>query len=438
LTAVLAARYNAEQKLLDLSSLGTDETLKSLGTFESQALAEKSFKALVHLAGSEYKDPEERRVAIQAVSLARNDIRDVEEVYALAKSLRHLRRLDLSGNNLENLAKLSKWRDEFRYLEELHLAGNPVANQPNYAAEMVKWFPCLQILDGQQVRTPEQAAEALKAMSPSPVPQFPSNVRDGDNGVAGIFLRTFFPLFDNDRSALAAQFYDEDSWFSLAIIASSGRDLPWQKYQKFSRNVQKLGSRNPASLQRLFTGGNLIADLWKSLPNTQHPSVDQPEQWLIDCHTFPHLADPNSLGTAVGLIINVNGQFEEADPADGLRGIRTFSRTFILGPSKIGAPHPYRVISDELTLHKWTPQPVQAVQPIQPVQPVQPVQPNALPSDALKAQLIMELSKRTGMNAQYSEMCLTGAANWNFDMALRSFEEQRANLPPAAFISPAA
>ncbi|KXX79744.1 mRNA export factor MEX67 [Madurella mycetomatis] len=218
LLSVLASRYNAEQKLLDLSALGADQTLGSMGTFGSQALAEKSFKALVHLAGSEYKDPEVKREAIQAVSLARNEIQDVDQVFTLAKSLPHLRRLDLSGNKLENLSKLSKWRDEFRFLEELHLSGNPVTSQPNYATELFKWFPCLQNLDGQL---------------------------------------------------------------------------------KFAAD---------------------------------------------------------------------------------------------------------RVAQD----------------------------------DSLKAQMILELSRQTGMNAQYSELCLTGVANWNFEMALKSFEEQKANLPRDAFITPIA
>lgn len=165
LLSVLASRYNAEQKLLDLSALGADQTLGSMGTFGSQSLAEKSFKALVHLAGSEYKDPEVKREAIQAVSLARNEIQDVDQVFTLAKSLPHLRRLDLSGNKLENLSKLSKWRDEFRFLEELHLSGNPVVSQPNYATELFKWFPCLQNLDGQLKFAPERVAqdESLKA-----------------------------------------------------------------------------------------------------------------------------------------------------------------------------------------------------------------------------------------------------------------------------------
>ncbi len=41
------------------------------------------------------------------------------------------------------------------------------------------------------------------------------------------------------------------------------------------------------------------------------------------------------------------------------------------------------------------------------------------------------------MTAEYSELCLAGMANWDFDLALRSFEEKKGELPPEAFARPA-
>ncbi|KAK0618303.1 hypothetical protein B0T17DRAFT_495433 [Bombardia bombarda] len=448
LIAVVARRYNAEQKLLDLSALGADVILSSMGTFNSANLAEKAFKALVHIASLQYKTADEKREALQAVSLARNDINDVDQVFQLAYSLPDLRRLDLSDNNLATTSKIAKWQHRFRYLEELHLTGNPIVTQENYLADLLQWFPSLQNLNGQQVRTPEQAAMSLKALDPTPLPQYPSNLRDGDNNVTALFVQAFFPMFDTDRARLAAEFYDEESWFSIAVIPNSGRPLPWKAYLKFSRNVQRLGGRSPGLVQRLFTGGNVIKDMWKVLPATRHPSMDQPGQWLIDCHTFPHLADPSGQGFATGLIINVNGRFEESDASTNMFGTRTFSRTFVLGPSKPSNPppvHPYRVLSDQLTLHDWKPevaivsqapavaQPHVVVQAPPVVAPV-PMAPVAgVLDDMTRNQLIQGLSNRTGMTAEYSELCLSGAANWNFDHALASFEEQKANLPPIAF-----
>jgi len=455
LTEVLAKRYNPEQRLLDLSALGADEILRNMDVFSQGSRAEKAFRALLRVATEQYKTAEEKNEAFQAVSIARNDINDVGQVFQLAIDLPGLKRLDLSGNNLDTLAKMSKWRHRFKNLEELHLVGNPVTTVQDCTSELLKWFPSLQNLNGQQVRTPQEVAESLKALQPTPIPQLPSNLRDGDNNVAPAFLQAFFPMFDTERDRLVSEFYDDDSWFSISVMPGSGRSLPWKSYMKFSRNIQKIGSRSSATQQRLFTGGSLIADLWKVLPPTRHPGMDQPGQWLIDCHTFPHLADPSGQGFAMGLIIIVQGQFEEADLSVNLFGTRTFSRTFILGPSKPNNPppqHPYRVISDQLTLHNWTPAPTptpastlaqqQAAAPVataavaSQVNPVLAVQ-VAIPDEALKAQLVQELSKLTGMTAEYSELCLAGAANWNFELALKSFEDQKANLPASAFISAA-
>ncbi|KAK4168725.1 putative mRNA export factor mex67 [Cladorrhinum sp. PSN259] len=449
LLSVLASRYNAGQKVLDLSALGTDPILGNLGTFDSQSLAQKSFKALVHLVGSQYTDPEEKREAIPAVSLARNDITDVDQVFSLARSLPHLLRLDLTSNKLENLSKISKWKNEFRHLQELHLTGNAVTSQPNYVTEILQWFPSLQILDGQQVRTPAEAAEAVKAANPQPIPEFPSNLRDGDNNVATSFLIAFFDLYDRDRAALTQQFYDFQTSFSLTCLENSGRDQSWKTYSHHSRNIQKLGPRNRQTTERLYTGIDKIAEVWMKLPATRHPPLS--DAWLVDCHTFTGLTDPNNPSNhAMGLMINVHGSFEEADTAQNLFGARKFSRNFILGPSLPGAPHPYRVISDQLTLHAWkahsagyaaapiaapvaAPTAVPAVLPVAIPVPAE-ISPGAASVDnATKAQMVQELSRITGMTAEYSQLCLSGAADWNWEMALKSFEETKAALPANAF-----
>ncbi|KAL2144969.1 hypothetical protein VTI28DRAFT_8198 [Corynascus sepedonium] len=439
LLAVLASRYNVEQKLLDLSALGADQTLITMGAFETKALAEKSFKALMRLTATNYHNAAEKEASIQAVTIANNDIHDVGEVYTLATTLPRLRRLDLSGNKLEDMSKLSKWRHEFRRLEELHMVGNPVASSQQYPAQVIDWFPSLQILDGHRVRSPEEAAEALKAWFPTPLPCLPSNLRDGGNNVASTFLRGFFTMYDHDRPALALQFYDDDSAFSLMTSTTEPAE---RSYHNYSRNLESIGLRNPSAHQRLFTGSNLIAELWARLPATRHPSLDLTEEWQIDCHTFPSLADPTGQGLAMGLAINVYSRFEEIDPTQQLPGTRKFSRSFILGPSKPGAPHPYRVISDELTLRAWEPQQtppvvVQAPAAVAPVPtPAVAVQPPIL-DDATRAQMIEELSRQTGMTAEYSRLCLAGAADWNFDLALKSFQEKRGELPPEAFARPA-
>ncbi|KAK3310367.1 uncharacterized protein B0T15DRAFT_386339 [Chaetomium strumarium] len=439
LIAVLASRYDAQQRLLNLAALGSDPTLISMGSFATTSLAEKSFKALLHLTNTQYKNAAEKEAAIQAVSLASNDIVDVGAVFTLARTLPRLRRLDLSGNKLEDLSKISKWRHEFPYLEELHLVGNPVVELPNHRAQIIDWFPSLQILNGERVRTLGEATENLKAFIPTPLPKLPSNIRDGSNNVAATFLHGFFSLYDHDRRSLAAQFYDNESVFSINTGAGS---VDSESYNKYSRDIAKLGVRNPRTQQRLITGVNLISELWVLLPPTRHPGLDQPEQWLVDSHTFPNLLDPSGQSSAIGLTINVVSQFEELDPGQQPAGIRKFARSFVLGPSKLGATHPYRVVSDELTLKDWTPHQANVAMPVPvaqvPAAPIAAAPPvTAAPrllDEATQTLMVQELSKQTGMNAEYSRLCLSGPADWNFDLALKSFHEKRAELPPEAFV----
>ncbi|KAL2269941.1 hypothetical protein VTJ83DRAFT_2125 [Remersonia thermophila] len=436
---MLASRYDADGLLLNLSSLGTDPIMIELKAVETKALAEKTFKALLFLVSQRFDSKDAKDAAIQAVSLANNGIQDVKEVFNLARDLPRLRRLDLSGNSLQDFSGLSKWRHEFRLLEELHLVGNPLTSLPNYPKQVIEWFPNLQILDGQQVRTPKEAADTLMEWFPRPIPALPSNLRDGGNNVAGAFLGAFFPAYDQDRPALLKQFYDDESVFSLTAEPEDSS----APYKTFTRNLEKIGARDPATHQRLFSGAAVIAELWSRLPATRHPALDDLNLWKIDCHTFRSLADPTGMGEAMGLIINVRGQFEEPDPAGQVPLRRKFHRCFILAPSKPGAPHPFRVLSDQLSIMPGQPWGAPAqVTPAVPTQPAQvPIalgdaaQPGPVAPDDVRANLLFEVSRRTGMTAEYAEMCL-GAANWDLELALTFFEQKKAELPPEAFLQP--
>lgn len=46
--------------------------------------------------------------------------------------------------------------------------------------------------------------------------------------------------------------------------------------------------------------------------------------------------------------------------------------------------------------------------------------------------LLGQMRQRTGMNAQFAEMCLA-QNGWNFEVALKNFEEIKGTIPPEAF-----
>ncbi|KAB5580530.1 TAP domain-containing protein [Coniochaeta sp. 2T2.1] len=426
LKGVLFNRYNVDGRILDLSNLGQDPQLVSMGLFEKSSTPEKAFKALILISDQQFDTAKAKAEAIQGVTLASNGLGTIQPVFDLAETFPQLKMLDLSNNAIKSLKQLTRWRGRFRSLENLVMVGNPIeTEEPNYKTELMQWFPHLQFLNGDHVRTAEEIAAREAATRPQPIPQAGPDFRDSD-GVGETFLRTFIPLYDSDRSALLATFYDEESRFTLSVVNNkmpTDNPVPaWQPYLKFSRNQAKI-TVEAARTQRLFEGSATISDLWKQLPATRHPDLIDQSKYIIDCHTIPGIMDPTGQipGGVGGLLITIHGQFQEADRENPAKtGMRSFSRTIVLGPGRPGR-NPIRVISDMLSLRAFAPVPVFAAAVGIDVQERQ-------------KQMVLELTNRTRMTLEYSQMCLEGVA-WDFDKALLAFEEKRAMLPPDAFIT---
>jgi nuclear RNA export factor len=445
---VLSARYDINRKLLDLSSLSTDHQLSQMGIIQAGSggsLLEKAFKALLIVCDQQFTSAQAKRDSIPSITLANNNISNVTQVFDLAETFPDLKNLDLSNNQLDNLRKLTPWRHRFRSLETLILTGNPLeAAEPNYQADILTWFPKLQILNNIQVRTPEQIEAAAAAVHLNPIPQAGYDFRDA-GGVGERFVKQFFLGYDSNRQQLAATFYDERSTFSLAVSVSAPHDAgsrvpPWKPYLGYSRNLTKITSQG-AREQRLFRGPEAISKIWAGLPQTRHPSLEtDSHKYIIDCHVLSGLADPSgqSPNGVDGLIITIHGEFEEAEPLTDKIGMRSFTRTFVLGPGGPGGSD-VRVSSDMLALRAHTAvpsmqsttngEPIQATQPqLQPQpQPQQiPAAPQSLlePSVEVKKQMVYELSKRSNMILQISEQCLM-EADWNLDVAWNVFEQKK-------------
>lgn len=419
LKSILFNRYNVESRVLDLSALGQDPTLVSMGLFERSNTPEKAFKALIFISDAQFDTPKAKADAIQGVSLANNGLSTIAPVFDLAETFPQLKMLDLSTNKIENLRQLTRWRQRFRSLENLVMLNNPIETQePNYKTELMQWFPNLQFFNGEQVRTAEEIAARDAATRPQPIPQAGPDFRDAD-GIAETFLRSFIPLYDNDRSALLSTFYDEESRFTLSVVNNKvPTDAPvpaWQPYLKFSRNMSRI-TVDAARTQRLFEGSATISDLWKQLPATRHPDLIDQAKYILDCHTIPGITDPTgqSPGGVGGLLITIHGQFEEADKESQKTGMRSFSRTIVLGPGRPGR-NAIRVVSDMLMLRAFTPVPLFAAAV-------------GIDVQEQRKQMIIELTNRTKMTLEYSQMCLEGV-DWDFEKALVAFEEKKVRYP---------
>ncbi|KAF4472705.1 mRNA export factor MEX67 [Fusarium albosuccineum] len=422
---ILSQRYIGVKRLLKLDALDQDPDLVTIGMFESRDRAIKTFRGLMGICDALFETDKEKQDAVESISLAGNNIDNVNQVDTVAKTFPHLKNLDMSNNQIASIESLKLWMGKFRHLETIVLAGNPIETaDPNYRATLLEWFPKLQNINNDQLRTPAHIAELEAKSKPKPWPNHGPDFRDV-GGIGETFLLAFFNNIDNNRAGLVSMFYDEDSQWSVSVDTHSVRDanapppMPWSAYIKISRNLVKITHQN-ARLQRLFRGANSIRDAWTTLPPSRHPNIQQElTKYIMDSHPLQGLGDPSGQSPAGvdGLFIAVHGEFDEQDPNTKVTGKRSFSRTFILGPGKTGS-NSVRVISDMLCLRAYSPLPNVFAPPA--------------PSPEDHQAMIAELSRQTNMTAEYSEMCLT-QANWDFNNALVSFNEKRAQLPPEAF-----
>lgn len=447
---VLNRRYNSETKLLDLSNLGNDPELISLGMFNTTSTESKFFPALMKVCDRSFGTAQEKEEAILSVSLAKNALPDIRSVTTLASTLSAIRNLDLSENSFRNLGALEGWRWKFRKLEHIVLSGNPLeTTEAEVKSDLLKWYPALRLINNAQVRTVEEVSALARDFLPLPVlgPSF----RD-EAGIAETFVKNFFPAYDSDRKALVGGYYDSQSKFSLSINTSAPRDetqqtSPWDNYIKRSRNLVKL-NHTSAQMARLHTGHDSIADLFLSLPDTQHPDLNiEPHKWCIECHTIPGLPDPTgqSSGGVGGLLVTVHGEFlERGASAIQAQNPRSFDRTFVLGPG--AGPGGIRVASDLLVLRAygghqtWKPEnsdagsantvPTTATAEQRPAVipdgfgvPV----PGKTSEQVEKENLAIQLSGATGMTIDYSGLCLE-QSGWNLEGAAAAFEQAKVGL----------
>lgn len=457
ITSILAKRYDPAAKLLNLSKLVDDPDLQSMGIFNSTSTQSKFFPAMMKVWEMQFTSSSERREAVESVTLAQNQLANVTVVTTMAQTFPDIKNLDLSNNNFKDAQAMIAWRWKFRNLEFLDLTGNDFSSKPDFKATMLKWYPKLQTLNNVQVRTAEEIAAQKKTPIPIQAPYFHDDSQISEN-----FIRTFFASYDNDRNGLIDCYYDETSKFSLNINTMAPKvqqteTAGWDPYIKKSRNLSKI-THLTARMARTYTGPQKIAEMWNSLPQTRHPDMSiNPEQFLVECHQVPGLPDPTGQSpTGVGgLMIEVHGKFDES--VDGKVETRSFDRTFIIGPGN--KPGGIRVLNDIMCARAyggyeaWSPdsQPIpQAVAPPMPT-PIAPAPVAALPgfpegygtpapgkpeTQVQQEQLIMQISSKSGMTIQYSQMALSGNG-WNLDAAWKNFEELKAQgaLPADAFLN---
>ena len=233
--SMLQRRYDQSNKVLDLSSVATDP---DLGTVYSRNQA-TFFSELMQI----WQDSKETTPL--KIDLSRNTLTNLDTISTFTQTFPDLKCLTLADNSFMTTEILSPWGWELRELEQLELTGNHfVTTVPGWKDDILRSYLRLTHLNGEEVRTQDDALVAREhALSIPPL----APVSQGNTN-AEIFLKRFFPRYDQDRSSLVGQYYDADSTFSI-IINQRGRLAPgyppatWEHYS-MKQNIIKLNFRH--------------------------------------------------------------------------------------------------------------------------------------------------------------------------------------------------
>lgn len=200
-------------------------------------------------------------------------------------------------------------------------------------SEMTRRFPSLELLDniavtkisfGIPATTTSTAATRLPTPTEFPFPMAPSFVSGVDGSLISNFLFRFFPLFDNDRNALA-DVYAPAATFSYSAFTTipprarlqgfhtskempHQRDLQWTNWLSneagCSRNLSRMGAGLERVINSLHIGSTDIIKAMNALPKTTHNVASDEQRFCVD-------AWPVTQGDMMTLFVTVHGDFAE-------------------------------------------------------------------------------------------------------------------------------
>ncbi|GAA5962102.1 hypothetical protein JCM3765_005521 [Sporobolomyces pararoseus] len=451
--------------------------------------------------------------------------------YFLTTSLPNIENVSFAQNRLSHFSNLDpfsplvgKKRGDkkpkgWSKLKELVMKGNPMCHSAGteevYQREMAKRFATLQTLDQApldpsiafQVTQARQSGTALpddvgpglsskvksekaKAASKREPVVFPLEIKggffesDGARDFVGGFLAKFFAAFDSDRPSLlnayapicSFSFHADTSHPSRARAKKIGingdkrfphqHKLDWKNYltSEGSRNLMRVKQEAKRLVTLRVTPPTVISSI-TALPKTEHPLSD-PAKFVWDSWTMPNLLAPPAPGQEGETVIYavVHGEYTEFPS----KGIRSFSRTFVLAPAPPNSPAalagwPCVILSDLLTIRGYSnlefskprpppqpkvPKPIaqtsasgeipQVVAPAAPSNGVaqQPVEERAEGITDAQQSLIHQLQSVTNLTYPYAHLCLA-QNGWDPNVALNQFKSlfTAGQIPAEGFIN---
>ncbi|KAF9223914.1 NTF2-like protein [Gyrodon lividus] len=474
-------RWNPEARFLNLESMSDDSELSRHRLLPPGAPGSTARESsVIFKLASSLKPP------VQTISLANNHIGSGQILSTLAYYLPKVANLSLQNNDLKvwrDVDYLSGKKGKLEHLKELIMIGNPLreleiknGRGDKYKSEMARRFPSLVMLDQEAIATiafdaPGPSTVSVTEKRPTAT-TFPYEMKSSfitgvEESVISGFLVRFFPLFDDQRTALLDA-YHPSATFSFSINTAiparariqglhsqlpNQRKLDWSVWLNGgSRNLNRIGGGGglDKAFNSLHLGSEAAIRAMSALPKTKHEISGSPEKFCID-------AWPVGQGENLKLFISLHGQFIE-EPS---QGIRSFDRAFVMAPAPPGSraklngwdvmilsdqwcirsyssheawrSGPMRVQAGESLPSKQLPQQQSAL--VTPIPPQTQAQLQEALSTFAEPQrgLIMQIVQRTGLNAKFAVDCLENNA-WNLDRAIGNFEQVKRELSRDAFL----
>ncbi|KYN06147.1 PREDICTED: nuclear RNA export factor 1-like [Cyphomyrmex costatus] len=413
----LAKRYRQDTKALNLSKFHLDSDLCSDYFY---ALSYPIMMMTVLDIMVEYIPN------LEALNLEGNKLQNIERLSILTKKFVKLNILHMGDNKIKDICQLDAIKD--LKLNELKLVGNPVCNkyksQPNdYVRDVRKRFPRLLVLDGTELPRPI-IFDVIDEDANIPQSQKMFAAVDAKvQEMAKQFLLLYFTIFDSENRQPLLDAYDENACFSMTISISNNNKL--NGYHLENRNLFRIN--DPIRRQKFLKQGKLpVVSFISEIPRTRH---------LLNTLTMDI-----SLATQTMMFITITGYVQLNTNKE--ESIYYFNRTFII----VSKDERYCIRNEQLHISQLPEAQLKQLQQQlnqlgnQQIQLEAPALSsievtNLIASelnDEMKQQMVLTLSQQTNMNLEWSLKCLQDT-QWNYNNAVSVFILNREQIPSQAF-----
>ncbi|GFY50351.1 nuclear RNA export factor 1 [Trichonephila inaurata madagascariensis] len=407
----MSSRYDAISHTLNLSKFHSDPSLKALGLFV--ALNKSTILGIVA------KIIKEHIPEIEVLDLSDNRLYIIDSLTSLVPVCKQLKSLILRNNKLRSVAELNSLKG--LEITDLILDGNPLCDdfkdKTTYISAIRDRFPKLINLDGHSLPAPigfDLGPETF------PVSKKSFLAADDVKDLVIQFLDQYYTIYDSgDRTKLLDAYHDQAN-FSLCLSKHSHKSCngTLASYNLDNRDLLKVNDYGQRF--KLLKQGKLsIVNALSELPQTMH----DPTSFSVDIfHISPGL-----------MSFSVVGVFKEVGADINNATLKTFSRTYVVVAQGQGF-----VITNETLFiaHASQDQQSKAFKVPAPTPSPSPAPSTEEKSAHEKQLLVIELSKQTGMNLEFSTKCLE-ENDWDPQRAFAVFLkfQTEGKLPPEAFIT---